>query len=134
MRACGVVFATVLGLAFTSGSLAGLKTTTPGKAILVEVNITDQGIRTAMLTKSTDNGVTTYVAAYSAQRGQTAYFVVQNHGKKPHNFVVFGKKTKTIRPGAKASFHYALLRRGAFPFLSTLDKGKKQFRGLFTVT
>jgi hypothetical protein len=129
-----LVSASVVGVLFANVSVAAVRTTTPGNSILVEVNITDQGIRTAMLRISTFNGNKTYVAAYSAQRGQIAYFVVSNRGKRPHNFVLLGKKTSAIRPGAVAHLQFALLIRGAFRYQSTLDAGKKQFSGTFTVT
>ncbi len=56
-----------------------------------------------------------------------------NKGGKPHNFAAFGKKTPTLRPGAKASFEIALLHRGSFAYKSTLDKGKRAFSGVLEV-
>lgn len=124
-----IVTIAVLAAAVAPVSVA---TTMPSQAILVDVNITDKGISTAMFhtdgPKSKD-----YWAAYSALRGEVAYFIVRNRGKKAHNFTVLGKKTKPIRPGGNARFHVTLLRRGNFPYQSTLDSGKKGFKGVFVV-
>ena len=62
-----------------------------------------------------------------------ATFLANNLGKKPHNFTVLGKKTKTILPGHQARFTITLTYRGQYPYRSTLDKGKKAFQGIFTV-
>jgi hypothetical protein len=62
-----------------------------------------------------------------------ATFLANNFGKKPHNFTIFGKKTKTIMPGHQARFTVTLTFRGQYPYKSTLDKGKKAFQGVFTV-
>lgn len=121
-------------LGYSSSVLAFPATTAPGKAILVEVNITNKGLRTAMLTKSTDNGVTSYVAAYSARRGQIAYFVIRNRSGKPQSFVVLGHRTKTIRPGKQASIHFPILLRGVLRFESMPNKGTKGFSGTIVVT
>ena len=127
------LFVVIAALALPGVSHAASRTTMPSKAILVNVDINDKGIRTAMF--HTDGPkATDYWAAYYALRGEVAYFVVRNHGRKPHNFTVLGKKTKTIGPGGHARFHVALLRRGSFPYKSTLDGGKKGFRGVITVT
>ena len=133
MRAYSLVLVTAAGFVFATASVGAVKTTAPDKAILIDVNITDRGMRAAMFTKSTDDGVTTYVAAVSAKRGQIAYFVIRNHGKKPHNFVLLGRKTKSIQPGAAARLRFTLLGRGTFVFQSTLDKGKTNFRGRLIV-
>ena len=74
------------------------------------------------------------LAPNSAARGLLGEFRIRNQGKKPHNFVLLGKKTQPIRPGGEASFALVFLSRGAFPYQSTLDKGKKGFDGVFNVT
>jgi len=68
------------------------------------------------------------------RRGQQAYFVVLNVGKKLHNFAIFGKTTKKLRPFAKAHFHLTLAHRGAFRYESTLDRGKPGFHGTLKST
>ena len=132
MTRYGWLLGIVAALAIPAASAAAPATTQPSKAVLVDVNITDHGIRTAMF--HTDGPkATDYYAAYYAMRGEVAYFVVRNKGRRPHDFTVLGKKTKTLRPGGSARFHVTLLRRGAFTYRSTLDGGKKGFRGVFTV-
>jgi hypothetical protein len=133
MRPYAPILAVALALSVPALAPAARQTTAPNRAVLVNVNITDQGIKTAMFTSQTVNGSENYFAAYYATRGQIAYFVIRNHGKKSHNFAVLGKKTKPIRPGGKAHFHLTLARRGAFPYQSTVDNGKKGFRGIFKV-
>jgi hypothetical protein len=128
----GLVFGAALALALPAVSAAATKTTQPSEAIVVNVNINDRGIKTAMF-HSESAGASEYWAAFYALRGEIAYFVIRNQGKKPHNFAVLGKKTRTIRPGGTARFHLPLTRRGKFPYLSTLDKGKKGFQGVLTV-
>src|SRR5262245_46969581 len=127
MRRYGVLSGIVVALSLPAASAAAPATTQPSKAVLVNVNITDKGTRTAMC--HTDGPkATDYWAAYYAMRGEIAYFVVHNQGRKPHNFAVLGKATKTLKPGGHARFHVALLRRGSFVYQSTLDGGKRGFR------
>jgi hypothetical protein len=132
MKLYTLLIGTVVALAVPAVVHATSRTTMPSQAILVNVDITDKGIRTAMF-HSEGPRSTEYWAAYYALRGEVAYFVVRNRGKKPHSFAVLGKKTKPIRPGHSVRFHVVLTKRGSFPFQSTLDAGKKGFRGVFTV-
>jgi hypothetical protein len=123
------------GLALGAGAASAAPTTTePGKALLVYVSIRDSGITTSFWTSTTVSGQETKFVLQPGQvtRGQMAYFVVQNFGKKPHDFVLLGRKTRKLRPGAKAHFHLVLARRGEFPYRSTLDDDKA-FRGIFRV-
>ena len=132
MKAHALVIGTAVALAVPAAVHATTRTTMPSQAVLVNVDITDKGIRTAMF--HTDGPkAKDYWAAYYALRGEVAYFVVHNRGRKPHTFAVLGKKTKPIRPGGNARFHVVLTKRGSFPFESTLDAGKKGFRGVFRV-
>ena len=57
---------------------------------------------------------------------------IVNRGKKLHNFTIFGRKTKALKPGQQARFRVMATTRGSFPYQSTLDKGKK-FRGHLSV-
>jgi hypothetical protein len=134
MGAVALAFGSAAALSLPSVCAAAPATTAPGKAVLVKVSITDKGIKTAMYNSdSAPNAAESYFVAYYAMRGQIAYFVVQNKGKRPHNFTILGKKTKSIRPGGNARFHFVLTRRGKFPYKSTLDPGKKAFSGVFVV-
>lgn len=110
-------------------------TTEPGKALIVHVNITDKQIITSFWASASVSGQETQFVLQPGQvrRGQQAYFVVLNVGKKLHNFAIFGKTTKKLRPGAKAHFHLTLARRGAFRYESTLDRGKPGFHGTLNV-
>jgi hypothetical protein len=125
----------VVALALSATAVGAPRTTEPGKALLVYVRITDQGISNSFWSSTSVSGQETLVPLQPGQvrRGEVAYFVIRNYGKKRHDFAVLGKKTKALAPGAKAHFHLALMQRGAFPYQSTLDKGKKVFRGIFTV-
>ena len=57
---------------------------------------------------------------------------MKNQSHVDQNFTLLGHKTKTLKPGDKASFSVLLNRRGIFPYRSTLDD-KRPFRGLFIV-
>jgi len=98
----------------------------------VYVRITDNGIRMTTFESANRTGTPELILA-APRRGQRAIFIVRNYGQKRHDFAVLGKKTRAISPGGKAHFSVNLLSRGAFPFQSTLDKGKTGFRGVFTV-
>jgi hypothetical protein len=115
--ACFGVLAAALAVA--TPALASSRTTAPGQHAIVGVTITDKAI--------------TVLGNSQEARGVIATFLANNLGKKPHNFTIFGKKTKTIMPGHQARFTVTLTFRGQFPYRSTLDKGKKAFRGIFTV-
>lgn len=115
--ACLVVM--TAGLAVSAPALSSSRTTAPGQRAIVGVTITDKSI--------------TVLGNSQEARGVIATFLANNLGKKPHNFTVFGKKTKTIMPGKQARFTVTLTYRGEFPYRSTLDKGKKAFEGVFTV-
>ena len=128
------LFCVVGLLAFPSGSLASRRTTQPGSTIRVFVTVTDKGITYTAFEEMSTGGQTGLIPARGGGiRGDVAIFRVRNRGKKPHNFVLLGKKTGRISPGRTSSFAVLLLRRGSFPFESTLDKGKRGFRGIFVV-
>ena len=122
----GVAVLAVSALAGTSSA-----TTNPGNVFRAYVVLTDKGIQTKLFQQTYGSGG--LVAVKSAARGNVVVFNVRNRGKKPHNFVVLGYKTPTLRAGRQYSFSVELLRRGGFPFKSTLDNGKS-FRGIFTVS
>jgi hypothetical protein len=106
-------------LAISAPAFGSSRTTAPGQRAIVGVTITDKSI--------------TVLGNAQEARGVIATFLANNLGKKPHNFTLFGKKTKTIMPGKQARFTVTLTYRGQFPYSSTLDKGKKGFQGFYTV-
>jgi len=99
-------------------ALGAPATTAPGSRVTIGVRITD-------------TSVNVFDSARMA-RGTIATFYVKNAGKKVHNFKLLGHKTKNLGPGKTGSFTVELLARGAFPYGSTLDKGKR-FHGYFVV-
>jgi hypothetical protein len=111
-----------------------VRTTQPGTTLRVYVTLSDKGIRYAMFDVLQTGGQVGLVPARGGgTRGEVAIFTVKNTGKKPHDFAVLGKKTPALRPGRKSVFSVVLLRRGSFPFQSTVDKGNPGFRGVFVV-
>ncbi len=65
-------------------------------------------------------------------RGVIATFSVVNQTAKAHNFVRLGQRTPSLLPGAKASFTVTLVRRGIFPYLSSINPSSK-LKGNFIV-
>jgi hypothetical protein len=133
MRAYALVLGILVALVFSAVSFAGPKTTGPRSNVEVYIKITEKGISMVAFESINATGEPALVMASSVVRGQRAVFIVRNLGKKPHDFALLGKKTRTLSPGGKAQFAVNLLTRGAFPFESTLDKGKTGFRGRFIV-
>jgi hypothetical protein len=124
----------VVTFALSTSALASRATTQPGTTLRVFVTLTDKGIHYTMFDEIETGGQVGLVPARGAGlRGEVAIFRVQNKGKKPHDFALLGKKTGRISPGRRGSFALVLLRRGSFPYQSTLDRGKPGFRGLFIV-
>jgi hypothetical protein len=124
--------ALALALLCSSASLAGSRTTQPGKTVLVYFVINDQNIAYAIYREQQGGGTSELTLQRYVLRGDFAKFFVINRGKKPHGFTFLGKKFASLRPGRKAQFSRALLVRGKFPYRSTTDPGKS-FRGVFPV-
>jgi hypothetical protein len=101
-------------------SFAGLAgaTTAPGESSSIHVKLSDTGVWIQFQGQEA--------------RGVIADFEIVNVGKQPHSFSLLGRKTPVLKPGGKASFTVTLVRRGAFPYRSTPDKGKV-IRGYFIV-
>jgi hypothetical protein len=110
--------AAVAALVLAGGAAAGLSTTKPGEHTIVGVRITDTRLVVYPNTREA--------------RGVVATFTIENKGKKPHDFVLMGKKSGRILPGRSAVFSLTLLKRGRYLYRSTLDTGTT-FRGYFTV-
>ena len=130
------VLALALGalLALSGAAFAARQTTAPGLApVTIYVLLSDKGIKYSMWQSVSQEGQPTMSIAQALMRGEVAIFDVKNNGKKTHNFAAFGKKTPNLRPGGHARFKVALIHRGKFPFRSTLDKGKRAFRGVLKV-
>ena len=52
--------------------------------------------------------------------GTTVIFTVTNKGKIPHDFKINGKKTKTLKPGKKATLRVKFPKKGTIAFICTL--------------
>jgi hypothetical protein len=113
-------------LTFSGASAAAVRTTAPSKTISILVVINDKEIIVAPSTGSTTHGGSNGPAPLTGAipRGDYVSIDVLNTGKKVHNFTIFGKKTKTIKPGGKAHLFVDTIARGKYPWGSTLDKGK----------
>ena len=127
---CGAVLA--LAILSTSASLAGTRTTQPGKNVLVYFIINDQKISYTIYRTAQGGGTGDLFLEKWVVRGDFATFFVVNRGKKPHGFAFLGKKFAPVRPGHRTHFSRALIMRGAFPYRSTTDQGKA-FKGVFPV-
>jgi hypothetical protein len=110
---------------------ASMKTTQPGKTILVYFIFTDKKLLLGVYREG-PNGVNDLYIGTPPERGDYAMFYVLNRGHKPHS-LKFMKKTFTVKPGQKDHFTRALLARGSFPYSSPSNPGKL-FRGALTVT
>jgi hypothetical protein len=121
MKAPLMILVSAAAIAIPTGAaLAARDTTAPGEHAVIFVRITDKGL--------------TVFDGSTMPRGVVATFMAINDGKKPHNFLLLGKKTPVIKPGHRAKFTVTLLHRGNFPFKSTVNAKGKFFRGYFTVT
>ena len=120
-----------LALVAAPGALA---TTAPSKTISMLVVINDREILVAPARGSTTHngslGPTPIAGALP--RGDYLSIDIVNAGKKVHDFTIFGKKTKPIKPGGKAHLFVDTVARGKYVWASTLDKGKL-FHGSITV-
>jgi plastocyanin len=108
------------------GSLAGIPalaaeaTTAPGARTTIYVQITDSEI--------------IFFNGNTMPRGVIVTFDAINHGKKKHNFSIFGKTTPVLKPGTRAKFTVTLLTRGVYRYECTINAHGKFFHGLFAVT
>jgi uncharacterized protein (DUF58 family) len=108
----------VFSLAFTVLALAGVRTTSPGQHVKEVVLIEDSGI--------------TVGNSGRLPRGVDVTFFVKNLTKTPKNFQILGKQTKSIPPGKQEKLNVTLVRRGVFPYQSSVNPNKK-LRGVFDV-
>ena len=120
--------------AFVIGPVsAAVATTAPSTTATVFVLINDRGIEVSAYQETMkDNSPTLGMMRGGLPRGELLHFDVVNRGKKAHDFTIFGKKTRVLKPGQRAKFRVIATTRGHFPYKSTLDRGK-QFRGFLHI-
>jgi Cupredoxin-like domain len=130
----GLLVVITAALAAPAASFAAASTTAPAKTISILVVINDKEIIVAPASGSTTHNGSLGPAPLTGPipRGDYVSVNVLNTGKKVHNFTIFGKKTKPIKPGGKAHLFVDTIARGRYPWASTLDKGKL-FHGSVTV-
>ena len=126
--------ASSLALTCSTASEATVQTTAPSKTIAILVVINDKEIILVQSRGSTTHNGSLGPTGFSGPlpRGDFLSISVLNTGKKLHNFAIFGKKTKPIKPGGKAHLFVDSITRGTYPWRSTLDSGRL-FRGTVTV-
>lgn len=124
--------ALALTLLCSSASLAGSRTTQPGKTVLVYFVINDKSIAYAIYREQLGGGTSELTLEKYVLRGDVAKFYVINRGKKAHGFDFYGHKIPDLKPGAKVQFSATLIRRGKYPYSSPTDPGKT-YKGVFPV-
>ena len=123
LLAPAVVLATALP--FAGSALARPGTTAPAKKITLIVVLFDDRATLAAYTQLGFGATRTLSPlAGPVPRGDYVSIDVFNRGKKAHDFTIYGKKTKPVKPGGKAHLFFAALRRGSFPYGSTTDRGR----------
>src|ERR1700733_1195851 len=136
-RGFAVVFVALflLTLLFSASSLAASKTTGPGSRLDLYVIITDQKISLDLFALSDYAGANELYEEplQDIKRGDVALVIVENRGKKPHNFALLGEKTALIKPGGKARFTVSLLARGSFPYSASTAGKTTDLKGELTV-
>ncbi len=132
-RAWALACSMAATLALPAALPAATTTTKPSQFVLIQVGIHDTGVHMGVQMQ-VEPGQYSYTSPNAVLRGQIGDFQVHNMGKKAHNFSVLGKTTKAIPPNGTAIIHLQFLKRGTFPWRSTLDKNKKGFRGVIIVT
>jgi len=65
----------------------------------------------------------------------TVNFLVINKGALPHDFKIFGHKTKLLTPGQAQTLKVTFLKAGKYPYLCTVTgHAAAGMKGTFTVT
>jgi len=65
----------------------------------------------------------------------TVNFLVVNKGNVPHDFKVFGHKTKMLSPGQAQTLKVTFLKAGKYPYLCTVTgHAAAGMKGILTVT
>jgi hypothetical protein len=122
----------MLALLSSGASLAATTTTQPGKTVLVYFILYDNKISYTIYRTAQGGGTGDLFLEKWVVRGDFATFFVVNRGKKPHGFAFLGRKFGVLKPGHRVRFARDLVRRGAYPYRSTTDRGKA-FKGVFPV-
>jgi hypothetical protein len=126
--------AVVAAAALSPASLARPTTTAPSANVVVLVLINDRKIAVFRYQEvlTPDSELVPLRSYQPVPRGDHLTFNIFNRGKKPHDFVIFGKATPLIRPGHKAHLSVTATVRGNFRYGSRSDKGKA-FSGFLTI-
>jgi hypothetical protein len=131
MKVCTLVLVVAMAVAATSA--AAPRTTVPSKRVTIVVQIRDDGMTLTKFQEMSDAaGPELVVMRGPIPRGDVLAINVMNLGKKAHDFVFLGRRTKRIAPGRTAHLRIAAVTRGSFPYHSTVDKGAR-FRGYVKV-
>jgi hypothetical protein len=124
VRAAALVAASLTALLLPAALLASPKTTRPSKKITLAVIIYDTKISVQTFSQLGSGPTATLnPVAGPIPRGDFVSINIYNAGKKVHDFSIFGKKTKPIKPKGKAHIFLSANVRGNFVYKSTLDKG-----------
>jgi len=134
LKLSAVCLAAALAIAAPAVVPLASATTMPTKTVLIDVVYFPSHMVVAQYQGETlGNGTPGYQAFVGTiPRGSYLKFIVINRSKKVHQFTAFGKTTKKIKPGAKATFNKYAKARGKFPYRDTLQKGKT-FHGTFVI-
>ena len=133
MRARAAITAVAAALVLPAAALATPATTAPAKKITIVVILNDKGVNLAAFTQLGTGATATLTPLMGAvPRGDYVSINVFNRGSKVHDFTILGKTTPKVKPGGKAHLFVALVKRGTFPYSSTIDKSKA-FRGFLHV-
>src|SRR4051812_43862364 len=106
-------------LVLVPAALAASRTTAPSNKVTVLVLIDDKRTKVFSFVQLGNEPQKGEVEASAIQtltgpipRGDYLTFNILNRGKKPHDFTIFGKKTKPIKPGKKARLFVIATVRG----------------------
>src|SRR5690349_21373976 len=113
-----------LALVPASASLGAPATTAPGNHVLVYFVISDKKVAYEILRTTAGGGTDQLFLEKYVNRGDWATFYIINRSHKTRGFTFYGHEIKPLKPGKRAHFATALLRRGAFPYASTPPGGK----------
>lgn len=124
VRALTVAAVTAAALSISAAAAdAGTKTTVPSKFVQMTVFLEDNGVIVAYGGGSRSHE-SNYPLYGPVPRGDTLTINIRNFGKKVHVFEFAGRKTKPLKPGAKAHFLFTAVTRGVYTWSSPPAKGK----------
>jgi cytochrome c2 len=111
------VAAPLLAVALVPSGVAGSSKTSAAAPKKVNVTLRDTAIG---------------LSAKTAPAGKVQ-FAIKNAGKKPHNFRIAGKTSRTLTTGKATTLLVTFAKAGSFPYSSTV-KGDTRLKGTFRVT